>query len=844
MATVTRARTARSTLIATLLRLRAIGYLAAGGMLVIAPSIDLKTRLIGASLIAVAGLAPLLAGRIVRLSSIRVSAIFDILVAFFLWLLAPPAAPIALGLTIWAVAFATLLDTRRNGRIVAGLALALQIAQVVIATTEAFPFQTMPVLDSPPNPIIPAASTIALAAAYFAFSALDAYLSALRRQAESSDAAYRSLMDTAPLPFVVVVDKSITYLNEACATLLGGTVDELLGTSLIDRVATDSLPAYRRLRKRVLRGLSAVDRVTVELLAADGNARSVEMSANPVDHGDRVALQIMMYDRTAQHAAEAELEKTRMDYRTFFERIPVALYRSRPDGEIVHVNQAAVELLGATDPAQIIGTNAMDYYRDQSDRDRLNMILSDDGIVVGYEWEMRRLDGEIRWVRDTSRLISTGKARYFEGAMVDVTTRRTVEQELWSRAIQQEAAASVGQLALETEDVITVCETLADVVREVLAASAVVIVRRTADGGFETIGTDVSLPPESLSGLADRSHMSAAPVIVGTADEMRTAAPAVLAAGYRSCAGVMVPGKALDFASLVVLHTTEQRFSGDDINFLQSVTNVLAAAVDRANAYERLEALVASKDAFVASVSHELRTPLTVVSGLAHELSMRWKALSEEEMDEFIDMMVGQSLDMADLIEDLLVAARSHIGTVAVQVQELDVEKEVGRVISGLERHAQSTISCTVEPGTIEADGVRFRQILRNLVNNAIKYGGEDVAIVGTDNGGVYAIEVRDSGDPIPVADRERIFEPYERAHDSTGQPGSVGLGLAVSRTLAELMRGSLVYHHDGDSVFRLELPAEGASDVAPGVEPNEEIIGMFGAVGSSRIGVDVGSIK
>ena len=86
----------------------------------------------------------------------------------------------------------------------------------------------------------------------------------------------------------------------------------------------------------------------------------------------------------------------------------------------------------------------------------------------------------------------------------------------------------------------------------------------------------------------------------------------------------------------------------------------------------RLEELVRSKDQFIASVSHELRTPLTVVAGMADELSAGWNEFGDGEINELLGLMVEQSRDMTDLIEDLLVAARADIGKVAVSIEEVE----------------------------------------------------------------------------------------------------------------------------------------------------------------------------
>jgi signal transduction histidine kinase len=136
------------------------------------------------------------------------------------------------------------------------------------------------------------------------------------------------------------------------------------------------------------------------------------------------------------------------------------------------------------------------------------------------------------------------------------------------------------------------------------------------------------------------------------------------------------------------------------------------------------------------------------------------------------------------------------------------------------------------------------RQILRNLISNALRYGGPNIEVSTSREPGTFVVEVNDDGVGIATEDHERVFVAYERAHQSEGQPGSVGLGLTVSRTLAELMGGSLTYRFDGRSVFRLELPSSiddstnGRSDE---LADNREIERSMRTVGSGRIGVDLG---
>jgi signal transduction histidine kinase len=106
------------------------------------------------------------------------------------------------------------------------------------------------------------------------------------------------------------------------------------------------------------------------------------------------------------------------------------------------------------------------------------------------------------------------------------------------------------------------------------------------------------------------------------------------------------------------------------------------------------------------------------------------------------------------------------------------------------------------------------KQIVRNLVVNAERYGGPGRRMVVEGSGASAVLEVRDDGPPIPHEEHERIFEPYERGEDRPGVTAAVGLGLAVSRRLAILMEGDLSYGHDGESVFRLSLPSADRSEL------------------------------
>jgi nitrogen-specific signal transduction histidine kinase len=228
---------------------------------------------------------------------------------------------------------------------------------------------------------------------------------------------------------------------------------------------------------------------------------------------------------------------------------------------------------------------------------------------------------------------------------------------------------------------------------------------------------------------------------------------------------------------------------------------------------ERLEDQVRSKDQFIATVSHELRTPLTTVLGLSHELGERRPQFTETELDEIISLIANESTELSHLIEDLLVGARADVSTLSLHNQFADITAELGAVVDG---HAHQTgadrvpVKLESHRDKVWADPLRLRQIVRNLLTNASRYGGEDIWIEVTDRDDRIVIAVVDNGSGVPPRLAARIFEAYERGHETElTQPGSVGLGLAVSRRLAGLMDGSLEYRRANDCTrFELTLPA------------------------------------
>jgi signal transduction histidine kinase len=205
-------------------------------------------------------------------------------------------------------------------------------------------------------------------------------------------------------------------------------------------------------------------------------------------------------------------------------------------------------------------------------------------------------------------------------------------------------------------------------------------------------------------------------------------------------------------------------------------------------------------------VSHELRNPIAVVVGLGEELANNYESFTDMQRRDIAHLIARQADEAGWLIEDLLVAYRDDLDQLRVTPETFDVIKEIERVLEVVDYPIATP---TYEGSTsVYADPGRTRQILRNLVSNAIRYGGDKIEMRLARVGDRIEIGVSDSGGPISEADVERIFRPYEQG-SGPQHPKSVGLGLTVARRLARLMDGDLVYRYEsGWSNFVLSLPS------------------------------------
>jgi two-component system phosphate regulon sensor histidine kinase PhoR len=216
---------------------------------------------------------------------------------------------------------------------------------------------------------------------------------------------------------------------------------------------------------------------------------------------------------------------------------------------------------------------------------------------------------------------------------------------------------------------------------------------------------------------------------------------------------------------------------------------------------------------FVANVSHELRTPVAVIRANAETLLAGAK--DDPQMSaRLMDGLHRNAERLARILADLLDLSRLDAGQYRLDVSPVSVKTITEQSLSAVEPQAQKknvTVSVNIpETARVKADAKALDQILVNLIDNGIKYGGANVWVEAKDAGDALRIEVRDDGAGLADKHRERVFERFYRADPSRSrEAGGTGLGLSIVKHLVESMGGEVGVEPNAPrgSIFWLRLP-------------------------------------
>jgi signal transduction histidine kinase len=272
---------------------------------------------------------------------------------------------------------------------------------------------------------------------------------------------------------------------------------------------------------------------------------------------------------------------------------------------------------------------------------------------------------------------------------------------------------------------------------------------------------------------------------------------------------------------LSVVRAEPDAFSAEEIELVSLLGRLVATAVQNIRNYdaerrtvEELRRLSALRADFVSLVSHELRSPMAAVIGAARTLQQRWRELRPDQRDSFLDLIAGETNRLAQLVADVLDTSRIEAGTFSYAFADVDVGRLVQDTVAAADVGQDEVKVVAAVNGPlprIRGDAERLRQVVVNLVDNAVKYSpaGAEVRVAAHARTGWVCVDVTDHGAGIPREQHQLIFEKFGRAKTDGNQPGT-GLGLFIARSIVEAHGGTLDVRSvvDRGTTFTLSLPA------------------------------------
>ncbi len=448
-------------------------------------------------------------------------------------------------------------------------------------------------------------------------------------------------------------------------------------------------------------------------------------------------------------------------------------------------------------------------------------------------------------------------ARLFTQVQQEVVERKQAEREIKIRARQQAAVASLGQRALTginltllmDETVILLAQTLGVAyckILQYLPADNTFLLR--AGVGWQAGLVGQTRVADGVDSQAGYTLLVNKPVIVTdfSTETRFNRPPLLLDHGIVSGMSVVIQARTKDqpFGILGVDTNQQRHFTEDDVYFLQAVANVLTQAIERRQAQKALEVEKTSlarrveertaelsitnaelvratrlKDEFLANMSHELRTPLNAVLGMSEVLKLKvYGPLTDDQLNS-VNLIEESGRHLLELIGDILDLSKIEAGKLALNIDAVEVEALCLTSLQFVRQMAQKKqikVSSTVDQNAdmLQADQRRLKQILVNLLTNAVKFTpqegqvGLEVASDQTQN--VVHFTVWDTGIGIPADKMDQLFKPFVQIDSSLSrQYEGTGLGLALVSQLAQMHGGgiSLESTEGQGSRFTVSLP-------------------------------------
>jgi PAS domain S-box-containing protein len=479
-------------------------------------------------------------------------------------------------------------------------------------------------------------------------------------------------------------------------------------------------------------------------------------------------------------AAAPEVNPDEM-YRSIFENAIEGIFQTTPHGQYLNVNPALAKMYGYDSTDDLVrGLTAIDNQLYVDPRRRTDFVreMSEHGIVRSFESQIYRKDKSVIWISENARAVVSpdGELLYYEGMVEDITERKRLETKL------QESENKISALISNIEDSIW----------SVDGEYRLITFNATFSRNFEEIfGTSVAAG-DVITSLIPAEWRDEE---IGFYNRALAGERFLVEQRYQTSRGERY--YEISFNPI----RTHGEITGVAI-FSKDITERHRALRELQEAKVAAEAANRMKSEFLANMSHEIRTPMNGVIGMTDLLLMTSLTPEQREFANTVRLS-GESLLI--VINDILDFSKIEAGKLDLENIEFDLRETIDNTLDLLAAQAHSKgleLASFIRPEVpiqVLGDPGRLRQVINNLVGNAVKFTNEGEVVVTVSKVSelpekvTLNFEVRDTGIGIDPAAQSRLFEAFRQADGSTTRKyGGTGLGLAISKRLVHLMHGQI----------------------------------------------------
>lgn len=524
------------------------------------------------------------------------------------------------------------------------------------------------------------------------------------------------------------------------------------------------------------------------------------------DQQDVEALALAFAEALEHQRANLAQRTSARQWQTTFDAIGDGICLLDTQNRVVQCNAAMVKLLEKP-RAEIIGHTCWELVHDASQ--------PIEGCPIVRLRESQHRESQVlrqgqRWLNITvdPLFAADGSLAGAVHTISDITELKQAEEKMRQRD-QELSALYAALLAItQTLDLDQVMRELIQQAGKALGSAYTSIVLVNPDGSLGMGAEDFAgIPPLAYrtrpGGVTRRIITTGQPVLIEDVDADTNTNPVLVDAGIKSYAGVPLRSRDTTIGVLFV-HSLQRNAFGDRMDLLTAFAGQAALAIENARLYREagtagaLRETDRLKSELLSNVSHELRTPLASVKGYSSLLLSAWQKIPDEEKRDFVHEIDQASDRLRELIENLLDLSRLESGGLSIRKEPIDLAHVVNIALTDIQRKARRhhfTQELAQPLPLVEADPRRIRQVLDNLLDNAVKYSreGTEIALRCEIKGQELATSVRDQGIGISAEDLEKIFDRFYRVDlGSVWKAGGAGLGLSICRRIVEAHGGSI----------------------------------------------------